>query len=97
MSIETSYSNLRENLARFMDQAVEGREIISIKRKNRGDVAIIAADELDGLLETAHLLRSPKNAERLFEALHSALAQSGTPVTIEELERQFGLDCDSEK
>ncbi len=97
MSIETSYSNLRENLARYMDQAVEDREIIRIKRKNRGEVAIIAADELDGLLETAHLLRSPKNAERLFEALQSALAQSGTPVTIEELERQFGLDSDLEK
>ena len=96
MSIDTSYSNLRENLAEYMDRAVEDREIIRVKRKNRGDVAIIAADELDGLLETAHLLRSPKNAKRLFEALHSALAQSGTPVTIEDLERQFGLDSDSE-
>lgn len=96
MSIDTSYSNLRENLAEYMDRAVEDREIIRVKRKNRGDVAIIAADELDGLLETAHLLRSPKNAERLFEALHSALAQSGTPVTIEDLERQFGLNSDLE-
>jgi antitoxin YefM len=96
MSIETTYSNVRENLASYMDRAVDEREIIRVKRRGRGDVAIISADELDGLLETAHLLRSPKNAERLFEALYSALAQTGTPVKIEDLERQFGLDSDSE-
>jgi antitoxin YefM len=96
MSIETSYSNVRENLASYMDRAVNDREVIRVKRKGRGDVAIISADELDGLLETAHLLRSPKNAERLFEALHNALAQTGMPVTIEDLEYQFGLNSDSE-
>lgn len=94
MSINTSYSHLRENLAEYMDRVVEKREIIRVKRKNRGDVALISADELDGLLEMVYLLRSPKNAERLFEALYSALAQSGTPITIEDLERQFGLDTD---
>jgi antitoxin YefM len=32
-------------------------------------VAIIPAEELAGLLETAHLFRSPKNVQRLLEAL----------------------------
>jgi antitoxin YefM len=77
-----------------MDQVIDDHEIVRIHRRNRGesrDVAIIAADELDGLLETAHLLRSPKNAERLFEALTNALTQIGIPTSIEDLERDLGL------
>jgi len=42
-------------------------------RETRGrgakDVALVPADELAGLEETAYLLRSPKNARRLLTAL----------------------------
>lgn len=94
MSIDISYTQARDNLASLMDRVIDDHEIVRIHRRNQGesrDVAIIAADELDGLLETAHLLRSPKNAERLFEALTSALTQTGTPTSIEDLERDLGL------
>ncbi len=47
-----------------------------------GDVAMIAADELEGLVETAHLLRSPKNAERFLTAL--ARARSTLRGSIDE-------------
>jgi antitoxin component of MazEF toxin-antitoxin module len=36
-------------------------------------MAILPAEELDGLRETAHLLRSPRNAVRLLTALQRAL------------------------
>jgi hypothetical protein len=39
-----------------------------------GDVALISADELSSLLEAAHLLRSPKHAERLLAAISQALS-----------------------
>ena len=39
-------------------------------------MALVTASELSSLLETAHLLRSPKNARRLLKALHRA--QSST-------------------
>jgi antitoxin YefM len=97
MSVEISYTQARDNLASLMDRVIEEREIIRIHRKTQGetqDVAIIAADELDGLLETAHLLRSPKNAERLFSALTRALSQTGTPGSIEDLERDLGLNSE---
>jgi toxin YoeB len=35
-------------------------------------VAIIAVGELSGIIETAHLLRSPRNARRLLAALNRA-------------------------
>jgi len=43
-------------------------------------------------METAYLLRSPKNAERLLRALARAQGKEGAPQTIDELKREVGLD-----
>ena len=56
-----------------------------------GAVALIAADELESLSETAHLLRSPANAERLLAALVRARAGEGKPQSVDELRRELGL------
>jgi antitoxin YefM len=52
---------------------------------------LIAVDELSGLLETAHLLRSPKNAERLLTALARAQRRTLSPQALDELRREVGL------
>lgn len=72
MTIETTYSQAREQLKSLMDRAVDDREVILVRRRSGDAVAIIAADELQSLMETAHLLRSPKNAQRLLAALRRA-------------------------
>ena len=59
-------------LAFAMSQQQAGRSII-IRRRGAEDVALIAADELESLQETAHLLRSPKKARRLFSALERGI------------------------
>lgn len=92
MPIETTYSSARANLAALLDAAVDDRDIVIIRRRGREDVALVAADELDGLLETAHLLRSPANAERLLAALARAQGASGEPETVETLRTRVGLD-----
>jgi antitoxin YefM len=92
VAIETSYTDARANLARLLDRVTQDREIVVINRRGQEDVAMIAASELTSLLETAYLLRSPKNAQHLLEALRSSLADEGTPATVDELRREFGLD-----
>jgi antitoxin YefM len=72
MTIETTYSQARNQLKALMDRAVDDREIVVVRRRSGGAVAMIAADELESLTETAHLLRSPKNAERMLSALARA-------------------------
>jgi len=52
---------------------------------------MVPADELAGLMETAHLLRSPKNAQRLLTALHRAVGRKGRPEPLEKLRREMGL------
>ena len=92
MSIQTSYSQASARLADFLDEATHNREIVIIQRQGEEDVALIAADELAGLLETAHLLRSPANAERLLATLARVRQNQGTPQSIAELRREVGLD-----
>ena len=92
MSIQTSYSQASTRLADFLDEATQNREIVIIQRQGEEDVALIAADELAGLLETAHLLRSPANAERLLATLARVRQNQGTPQSIVELKREVGLD-----
>src|SRR5207302_11266322 len=66
---ETTYTSLRQNPASVLDRVANDREVVIIRRKGSKKVALVPADELMGLLETAHLLRSPKNAQRLLTAL----------------------------
>lgn len=91
MTIETTYSQAREQFKTLMDRAVDDREVVLVRRRSGGAVAMIAADELQSLMETAHLLRSPKNAERLLVALARARSGDVAPESADSLERRYGL------
>ena len=86
MDAETTYTSLRENLARVLDQVVDQQQTVIVRRKGSRDVALVPAAELAGLIETAHLLRSPRNARRLLLALHRAergrKAQHESPAAL---------------
>jgi antitoxin YefM len=90
--IETTYTQAREQFKTLMDRAVADREIITVRRRGAEAVAIIAADELEGLMETAHLLRSPRNAERLLAALTRAREGTVEPQSVADLARSAGLE-----
>ena len=92
MTRETTYSNARAHLAALMDQVTDTREPIVIRRRGAEPVALVAADELAGWMETAYLLRSPKNARRLLDANQRAAAGEGIPLNIEQLRERLGLE-----
>ena len=89
MATETTYTSLRENLAAVLDQVVDQQETVIVRRRGSRDVALIPAAELAGLMETAHLLRSPRNARRLLTALHRAERLKTKPVTAAQLRREI--------
>ncbi|MCY4481271.1 MAG: type II toxin-antitoxin system prevent-host-death family antitoxin [Spirochaetaceae bacterium] len=89
---ETTYSNARAHLAALMDQVTDTREPVLIRRRGAEPVALVAADELAGWMETAYLLRSPKNAQRLTDANRRVTAGEGADLTIGQLREQLGLD-----
>ena len=90
-NMETTLSKLRGKLKSYCDQAVANRQPIRVRRRNGGDVVIMAADDFDSLTETAHLLSSPVNASRLLAALARARRNKIKPMTVEELRAAVGL------
>ena len=92
MTIQTTYTQARDGLAKLLDQVTHNREVVVIQRRGEEEVAMIAASELTSLLETAYLLRSPANAERLLSALGRALKNEGNPQSFDELRRAVALE-----
>jgi antitoxin YefM len=91
MAKETSYSAARANFALLCERVVEEQEPVVIHRRGAEDVALVSAAELRSLEETAHLLRSPRNAKRLFEALRAAERRRGARLTGKALRKRAGL------
>jgi antitoxin YefM len=92
MPTETSYTSLRQNLASVLDRVFEDQEVVIVRRKGSKDVALVPAGELAGLLETAHLLRSPRNGRRLLTALRRAELGKTKPRTVDQLRRGIRID-----
>ncbi|MGA3399165.1 MAG: type II toxin-antitoxin system prevent-host-death family antitoxin [Acetobacteraceae bacterium] len=68
-----TYTELRENLARYMDEAVESRAPIVVTRQGgKGAVVMLSLEEFEGWQETVHLLSSPRNAEILLRSIKDA-------------------------
>jgi len=91
LTTQMSYTQARANLATLLDKVTADREVVIIHRRGAEDVALISASELTSLMETAHLLRSPKNAERLLTALARAQQETLPPQSVEELRREVEL------
>jgi antitoxin YefM len=92
MSTNLTYTQVRANLAKLLDKVSLNKEIVIINRKNAENVALVSESELTGLLETAHLLRSPQNAQRLLKALLKVNEKDGVPQSIDDLRKEFGLE-----
>jgi antitoxin YefM len=92
LTIQTTYTQARDGLAKLLDEVTHNREVVLIQRRGEENVAMIAASELESLMETAYLLRSPTNSERLLTALNRALKNEGEVLTTLDLSRQVGLD-----
>ncbi len=86
-----SYTEARDRLASIWDEAVSTREPVVISRRGTESVVLVPLDEWEGLLETAHLLRSPANARRLLAALQRLDEGRGRPLSMEELKQSTGL------
>ncbi len=92
MPIQTTYTDARANFATLCDQVTQDLDVVIITRRGAADVALVSASELASLLETAHLLRSPKNAERLLSALNRAQQGTEKPEPVEQFRKETGVD-----
>ena len=78
-----TYTELRQNLARYLDEAVESRAPIVVTRQgSKGNVVMLSEDEFAGWQETVHLLANPVNAERLLRSIRAADAGGARKRTL---------------
>lgn len=68
-----SYTELRQNLSRYLDKAIDaGAPIVVTRQDGKANVVMVSEAEFAGWQETVHLLSSPKNAERLVSGMRQA-------------------------
>jgi len=68
-----TYTTLHDNLARYLDEASNGRAPILVTREGgKGNVVIIYEEEFACWQETVHLLSNPVNAARLLASIREA-------------------------
>ena len=94
MPRETTYTQARASVASICREVTDNRDFVLINRRGNEQVALIAASELESLIETAHLLGSPKNGERLMTALNRARAKTEPPQSLADLRREVGLESE---
>ena len=79
-SMETiNYTNARAHLSETMDRVNEDHIPLLLTRQKGEPVVMISLSEFNALEETAYLLRSPKNAERLINSVNSLRAGKAKP------------------
>ena len=64
-----SYSSLRNNLASSLDKVNEDHVSILITRQNGKPAVIMSLEDYNSYEETAYLMSSPKNVERLNKSI----------------------------
>jgi len=69
-----TYTAARENLASTMERVCEDHDPVIITRRRDQAVVMVSLEDYESLEETAYLLRSPRNARRLREAVEQLRA-----------------------
>ncbi|NER45684.1 MAG: prevent-host-death protein [Symploca sp. SIO1A3] len=93
----TSPTNARDELFKLLDLVIEKHQVYIINRRDGENVALIAESDLVSLIETVHLLRSPANAHRLFEAIEESKTGKIPSQSITELKQELGIEQEEEK
>ena len=94
MSIKVTSEEAAVNLDTLCNQVVQTGEVIVITRPNGENTALISEAELNSILETLYILRSPANSTRLLAALRRAKSGTVKPQSLEELCNKFGFSED---
>ena len=86
----TSPTEARSNFFKLLEQVVENHQVFIIHRREGENVALISESDLQSLVETVYLLRSPANARRLLDAIEESHAGIESQ-TLDELKQELGF------
>lgn len=70
--IVANLTELRANIAKYIDKVLDDRDQLIVTRRNREPVVVMPLSDWEGMQETLYLLSSPANAERLRASMAEA-------------------------
>ncbi|MBB1268129.1 type II toxin-antitoxin system Phd/YefM family antitoxin [Shewanella sp. SR44-3] len=73
-----SFTEARNGLKAVLDSVVNDANTTIITRRDAEDAVVMSLDYYNSLMETVHLLRSPKNAEHLARSIEQYRAGQTT-------------------
>jgi antitoxin YefM len=94
---ETSPTAAQKNFFQILDHIAQERGVCVINRPNSENIALIAEADLNSLIETVYLFRSPANARRLLAALDEVKSGKIIPQSIEDLRQELGINDQKEE
>ena len=74
-----SYTAFRNELASTLDKVNDDHSPIIITRQNGSPAVVMSLEDFKSYEETAYLMASPKNAQRLNQAVAEIEANNSTP------------------
>jgi antitoxin YefM len=93
----TTPTEARAGFFQLLDRVAENHQICIINRRDGENVALIAESDLNSLIETVYLFRSPANAQRLLDSIAEVKSGSLKPQSIEELKQELGISGKEEQ
>lgn len=78
----TTFTDFRRNMKAYFEKVLSMGVPLFISRPEGNDLVVMSKSEYNSMLETFHLLRSPKNAQRLMEAMEQDKRGGGTQRDI---------------
>jgi antitoxin YefM len=93
----TTPTEARAGFFQLLDRVAQNHQVCIIKRHDGENVALIAESDLNSLIETVYLFRSPTNARRLLDSLTEMKSGQIASQSIEELKQELGIGGEEEK
>ena len=82
--LAVNYTNLRDNMKRYMDQVTDDYETMIVTRKNNKNVVILSEETYNNLMENVYVMVNKENYYLLME--YKAQLENGHCATHELIE-----------
>lgn len=78
----TTYTDFRQKLKAYLDGVLKSSSPLFITRPKGGNVVVMSQADYESIMETFHLIKSPKNAARLQSALNQYAEGKGKTYNL---------------
>ncbi len=69
LTMIATYSDFRQKLKMYLDEVFKSNRPLFVTRTKGENIVVLSESDYESLMETFYLLKSPKNAERLQQAI----------------------------